>query len=163
VARSQLKLLSLAISHGYSPVSADVVSEVRAACECIGRVHVLRAQTNEDIPNAVTRSSVAVVLVVVATRRHASLRARIGREVARVRNVVGVQGGSHMSAFADLAGVFVLGVASEDISTSGVESESRAAVLIRHGAAVLIHGRVCIAAVDGLGKILHAEIFGNGV
>jgi hypothetical protein len=185
VARSQLKLLSLVISRGYSPVSADVVSEVRAACECIGRVHVLRAQTNEDIPNAVTRSSVAVVLVVVATRRHASLRARIGREVARVRNVVGVQGGSltiafaitelldgvvshlggysDMSAFADVAGVFVLGVASEDISTSGVESESRAAVLIRHGAAVLIHGRVCIAAVDGLGKILHAEIFGNGV
>jgi hypothetical protein len=68
-----------------------------------------------------------------------------------------------MCAFADIADVFVFGVASESISASGMESESRAAVLIGHGAAVLIHSRVCVAVVDSLGKILHAEIFGNGV
>jgi hypothetical protein len=153
------------ITNCYSPVSANVVSVVRAACECISRVHVLCAQTNEDVSNVVTNSSIAVVLVVVATRRHASLRGRIGHEIARIRNVVGVQGrsltiafaitelldgifGHHwgdgdMRAFVDVAGVFVLRVASEDISTSGMESESRAAVLIGHGAAVLVHGRVC--------------------
>jgi hypothetical protein len=158
----------------------DRILDIRTASIRISRITKLGAQSHENVPNTVACRSRAVVVVVVAARRHARLGAAVCGKVGGVGYVVGIESvrltaaiaiaeladgvlghlwaDLHVRAFGDVAGIFVLRVAGEDVGARWVVAECSAVVLVGDCASVLVQGAVCVAVVDGLGEIADAGV-----